>query len=658
MIQIYINDSLYIVREHISILEACQAIGIHIKRFCFHESLSVSGNCRMCLVEIENSRKIQASCVNEVFSKIEIFTDTPYVKKIRENIIETLLINHPLDCPICDQGGECDLQDQVKVVGRIFSKYFYNKRSVENKDLGFLVNTVMTRCIHCTRCIRYTQEICDASNSLGTLGRGEKTEIGFYINKFLTSEISGNVIDICPVGALTSKPHSFKARSWELISEESIDLLDGLGSNIFFNFKQTEINRILPKTDNDLNDSFISDKIRFFFDSLTFNRLKKIYVKGKTSRKILKILSKTKPIFFLVDENTSNENLLLLKNLSFLNKNIQIKRLIGAQYKNIFYFEKLSLNFFLKNLNNFCLILGSNLRFENAIISAKVRLKLNYQNIKVFSMGNKYSLALNQKLVSLSIKDICKILEGKHKLLSSLIIKSNLSIILAKSVEARFSNKIKNLLLKLNSSLNFLLIEIYSNAPGTYLFNIKPVTNQKLNKKITFFVLQNDTSNLRKIFTQAKPKKSLWLNSIKSEIFNKQDIIIPIETSYDTASTFFNLEGRIQKNFKQTHGFFTLFETLTFFFHSKDSEKLLKKFRFITSINEELENKFLFENKPNLFLTATFRKEISYFLLTQESLKSTIEDFYTNEMFSKNSLTLLKSSVSFKQKANSFESAI
>lgn len=659
MIRVYINESLYVIKEHISILEACQSIGIHIKRFCFHESLSVSGNCRMCLVEIENNRKVQASCVSEVFSKMEIYTDTPYVKKLRENIIESLLINHPLDCPICDQGGECDLQDQVKASGRIFSRYFYNKRSVENKNLGILVKTIMTRCIHCTRCVRYTQEICDSSNSLGTLGRGEQTEIGLYLNKFLTSEISGNVIDICPVGALTSKPHAFKARSWELTSEESIDLLDGLGSNIFFNFKQTEINRVLPKTNNNINDSFISDKIRFFFDSLNFNRIKKIYLKGKNTVAIHKNILNTKSISVLIDENISNENLLLLKNLSYINKQIQIKRVLGTKYSNIFYDQKLSLNFFLKNLNQFCLILGSNLRFENAIITAKIRLKLNYQSIKIFNTSYKHPLALNQQLISLSINDICKILEGKHNQISVLLLKNTISFILGKAVENRFSNQLKPLLLNLNNKINLLSISIYSNSTGLHLLNIKPVAYHKLKKKISFFILQNDTCNLRKIFTQIRPKKSIWLNSFGSDIINKQDMVVPIESAYDTPSTFFNLEGRVQKSFKSTPGFFTLIDTLKFFFPENMSDTLVKKSKYVTNINEELEQKDLFEKNTEIFLTTLISKnDKASIALTNESVKSIIEDFYTNDMFSKNSPTLLKCSTAFKQKVNFFELGI
>jgi NADH dehydrogenase (ubiquinone) Fe-S protein 1 len=214
MIKIEINNIEFWVDSNISVLEACKYVGITVPRFCYHETLSVAGNCRMCLVEIGNSPKPVASCAFPVSNNIKILVDTPLVKKARENVIETLLLNHPLDCPICDQAGECDLQDQTKTFGGDFTRYVYNKRGVEDKNCGVLIKTIMTRCIHCTRCVRFGSEIAGV-DILGTLNRGGSTEIGNYVSTDFNSEISGNVIDLCPVGALTSKPYAFKARPWE-----------------------------------------------------------------------------------------------------------------------------------------------------------------------------------------------------------------------------------------------------------------------------------------------------------------------------------------------------------------------------------------------------------------------------------------------------------
>ena len=215
------------VPQGATVLQACEAAGKEIPRFCYHERLSIAGNCRMCLVEVEKSPKPVASCAMPVMPNMNIKTTTPLVKKAREGVMEFLLINHPLDCPICDQGGECELQDQSLIYGSDRSRFTEYKRAVEDKELGPLVKTVMSRCIHCTRCVRFATEVAGVQD-LGVTGRGGMAEIGTYVSKLLTSELSGNVIDLCPVGALTSKPFAFTARSWELKFAESVDVTDGL----------------------------------------------------------------------------------------------------------------------------------------------------------------------------------------------------------------------------------------------------------------------------------------------------------------------------------------------------------------------------------------------------------------------------------------------
>jgi NADH dehydrogenase/NADH:ubiquinone oxidoreductase subunit G len=212
MVTITINNNKYDFRNDLTILQACEQVNITIPRFCYHDKLSVAGNCRMCLVEVEKSPKPVASCAMPIANNMVIFTDTPLVKKAREAVLEFLLINHPLDCPICDQGGECDLQDITLNYGSDRSRFFEFKRGVEDKECGPIIKTIMTRCIHCTRCIRFVSEIA-GTDYLGTLGRGENTEIGTYINKFIKTELSGNLVDLCPVGALTSKPYAFSART-------------------------------------------------------------------------------------------------------------------------------------------------------------------------------------------------------------------------------------------------------------------------------------------------------------------------------------------------------------------------------------------------------------------------------------------------------------
>ena len=256
-----------------TVIQAAEAAGVEIPRFCYHERLSVAGNCRMCLVEIEKMPpKPVASCGQPVSDGMVVHTDTEMVRKGRRGVMEFLLINHPLDCPICDQGGECDLQDEAVSYGRDYSRYDESKRAVGQPDWGPLVKTTMTRCIHCTRCIRFTTEVAGVAE-LGATARGENMEVGTYVQKALSSELSGNIIDLCPVGALTSKPYAYTARTWELRKTDSIDVLDALGANIRVDARGAEVLRILPRNNDEVNEEWLGDKSRFAVDGLKRRRL-------------------------------------------------------------------------------------------------------------------------------------------------------------------------------------------------------------------------------------------------------------------------------------------------------------------------------------------------------------------------------------------------
>ncbi len=287
MTKILVDDVEVDVPPHYTLLQAAEAAGMEVPRFCFHERLSIAGNCRMCLVEVKGGPpKPQASCAMNVRdvrggpdgSLPQFFTKSPMVKKAREGVMEFLLINHPLDCPICDQGGECDLQDQAMAYGVDSTRYTENKRAVEDKYIGPLVNTVMTRCIHCTRCVRFTTEVAGITE-LGLVGRGEDAEITTYLEKAMTSEMQGNVIDLCPVGALTSKPYAFNARPWELQKTESIDVMDAVGSAIRVDTRGREVMRIVPRLNEAVNEEWISDKTRFIWDGLKTQRLDRPYIR-------------------------------------------------------------------------------------------------------------------------------------------------------------------------------------------------------------------------------------------------------------------------------------------------------------------------------------------------------------------------------------------
>ena len=263
-----------------NVLQVAELAGKEIPRFCYHERLSIAGNCRMCLVEVKpGPPKPQASCALPAAENMEIFTDTPMVKKARHGVMEFLLINHPLDCPICDQGGECDLQDQAMGYGRDDSRYADNKRAVEEKFMGPLIKTVMTRCIQCTRCVRFITEVAGVPE-IGLISRGEDVEITTYLDKAVTSELSANIIDLCPVGALTSKPYAFNARSWELKKTESVDVMDALGSAIRVDARGAAVLRVLPRVNEDINEEWISDKTRYAVDGLARQRLDQPFIRA------------------------------------------------------------------------------------------------------------------------------------------------------------------------------------------------------------------------------------------------------------------------------------------------------------------------------------------------------------------------------------------
>jgi len=282
-VEVFVDDKSVLVDPGTTILNAAALVGVEIPRFCYHNKLSIAGNCRMCLVEVEKSPKPQAACAMPVMNGMRIHTDSPITRKAREGVMEFILINHPLDCPICDQGGECDLQDQSMAFGSSRSRFvdvkFDGKAAFENKNIGPLVKTIMTRCIQCTRCVRFGNEIAGVED-LGTTGRGGDMQIGTYVEKMFKSELSGNIIDICPVGALTSRPYQFTARPWELRKFESVDVLDAVGSNIVVGTRGGEVMRILPRTNESINEEWIADKTRFAYDGLKRQRLTTPYVKG------------------------------------------------------------------------------------------------------------------------------------------------------------------------------------------------------------------------------------------------------------------------------------------------------------------------------------------------------------------------------------------
>ncbi len=398
------------VPDHYTLLQAAEDAGAEVPRFCFHERLSIAGNCRMCLIEVKGGPpKPQASCAMGVRDlrpgpngeAPEIFTNTPMVKKAREGVMEFLLINHPLDCPICDQGGECDLQDQAMAFGVDSSRYHENKRAVEDKYIGPLVKTVMNRCIHCTRCVRFTTEVAGISE-LGLIGRGEDAEITTYLESAMTSELQGNVIDLCPVGALTSKPFAFQARPWELTKTESIDVMDAVGSAIRVDSRGREVMRILPRVNEAVNEEWISDKTRFIWDGLRTQRLDRPYVRkdGKLApaswaeafAAIKEQVSKTAPekIGAIAGDLAAVEEIYALKLLmaALGSKNTDCRQ-DGAALDPSLGRASYIFNPTIEGIEqaDAVLIIGANPRFEASVLNARIRKRWRIGNLPVGVIG-------------------------------------------------------------------------------------------------------------------------------------------------------------------------------------------------------------------------------------------------------------------------------
>ncbi|CAD5257361.1 NADH-quinone oxidoreductase chain 3 [Bosea sp. 62] len=398
-----------------TVLQACEAAGAEVPRFCFHERLSIAGNCRMCLVEVKGGPpKPQASCAIGVRDLRPgpngeppvVLTKSPMVKKAREGVMEFLLINHPLDCPICDQGGECDLQDQAMAYGVDTSRYAENKRAVEDKYIGPLVKTSMTRCIQCTRCVRFTTEVAGASD-LGAIGRGEDMEITTYLEHAMSSELQGNVVDLCPVGALTSKPYQNKARPWELTKTESIDVMDAVGSAIRVDSRGREVMRVLPRINEAVNEEWISDKTRHIADGLRTQRLDRPYIRENGALRaaswtealalVAGKLKAAKPerIGAIAGDLAAVEEMYALKALiSGLGSTNLDCRQDGAKLDPAFGRASYILNTGIAGIEDATslLIIGSNPRREAPIVNARIRKRWLRGDFKVSLIGEKVDL--------------------------------------------------------------------------------------------------------------------------------------------------------------------------------------------------------------------------------------------------------------------------
>jgi NADH-quinone oxidoreductase subunit G len=657
LVNIKINQKEIQVDKNLTVMQACEIAGEEIPRFCYHDKLSIAGNCRMCLVEIEKAPKLVSSCTMPLMEGMSIITNSEKVNAGRKGVMEFLLINHPLDCPICDQGGECDLQDQAMYYGFDKSRYKENKRAVDNKNMGPLVNTIMTRCIHCTRCVRFATEVAGVPE-LGMLGRGENAEITTYLEQSITSELSGNVIDLCPVGALTSKPYQFKARPWELKRTDSIDIFDSVGSNIRVDSRAEEILRVTPRTNEFINEEWISDKVRFNYDGYYQQRIDIPYIKKnqklsssswEESLKILKNKLKSLKPLALVGEHVDLETGYAINKFmsNFGKDNVECRTDNQAILENL---DSYRFNTPLNEIENSDLIilLGTNPKIETPIINHKI-FKAYNNNSRIFNIGENIPLNYQTEYLGEKLSNL-----NNEKLIKALKKSSNPLIIIGSA----FLSKIKNIK-TLKSIFSFADKHNVITKDKNNLNFLNPYAS-----RVGQLILGNTTKNLCEPFSKLKKEKfeivlSFGSEHIASEQFDncfrvyfghhgdegamKSDIILPTPLYTEKNGIFVNIEGRPQEA-KKCHNPIG---------SAKEEWSIIKK----------LSDEFSFVFEPNTFeqlRSELFKKhtKLSIFheILSNDNASPIITDiefedcktqypinnFYMSDIISKNSVTMAK----------------
>ena len=579
MLKLKVNNINIEVEEGLTVLQACEKVGVEIPRFCYHEKLSIAGNCRMCLVEIEKSAKPVASCAMPVADGMNIKTNTEFVEKARKGVMEFLLANHPLDCPVCDQGGECDLQDQSMFYGVDKSRFKENKREVPEKNMGPLIKTQMTRCIHCTRCIRFATEIAGVPE-LGAIGRGEDMQITTYLERSMESELSANVVDLCPVGALTSKPYIFEARPWELKKTESIDVMDAVGSNIRIDTYGWEVKRVLPRINEDINEEWISDKTRYACDGLLSQRLDTPFVKynGKFDKASWKevyniIKSKInnvdkKKICGITGDLTNMETLYVFK--EFFNKCLNSSNIESRNNHSYLNSEKRENYLFNSTINNieesdFIFLIGTNPRYEATILNARIRKSYLQNKTKIISLSNLGDLTYPYENLNGNTDEIKEIINDQHEISSIIKNSKKPLIILGESILTLRSGKyifesMKSFLKKNNkiseewNSLNLL----YENAAtiGSFdlgIYKISEVNNPILkdleeHKFEIIYLLGQDNLKFKK-----QNEFIIYQGSHGDKGAEIADIILPGAAYTEQNGYYTNLEGKLQRAYKASY---------------------------------------------------------------------------------------------------------
>ena len=579
MPKIIINGKEIEFKKGMTVLQACELADVEIPRFCYHEKLSIAGNCRMCLVEMEKSPKPIASCAMPAVEGMNIKTNTDLVEKARKGVMEFLLANHPLDCPVCDQGGECDLQDQSLYYGVDKSRFTENKRFVKDKYMGPLIKTQMTRCIHCTRCVRFATEVAGVSE-IGAIGRGEDMEITTYLEKSMQSELSANVIDLCPVGALTSKPYAFEARPWELKKTETIDVMDAVGSNIRVDTYGWEVKRILPRLNNEINEEWISDKTRYSCDGLLKQRLDVPYI--KKDNKLIKsswdealelISKKIKNInpeqiaghigdmaslessysFRKLFECFKSNNLEFRERKFYINSNNKINYIFNSSIKGI-------------EESDLILLIGCNPRLEATMVNARIRKTFSQKKIPVYSIGNPGDLTYDYKIIGDNTEDLKNILNRSNSFSAQLLQSKKPIVVIGESAlegeagkfvfeETKEFLKNNNFISEEWNALNIMI----QNASTVGLIDLKMLNTVENNNFIFFDNLKNN--NFKFLYLLGSDnfefKKNnefiVYQGSHGDRGAEIADIILPSAAYTEQNGLYSNLEGRIQESRKSSY---------------------------------------------------------------------------------------------------------
>ncbi len=660
MLKLKVNEIEVEVEEGLTVLQACEKAGVEIPRFCYHEKLSIAGNCRMCLVEMEKSPKPIASCAMPAAEGMNIKTNTALVEKARKGVMEFLLANHPLDCPVCDQGGECDLQDQSMYYGVDKSRFKENKRAVPEKNMGPLIKTQMTRCIHCTRCVRFATEVAGVPE-LGAIGRGEDMQITTYLEQSMQSELSANVVDLCPVGALTSKPYVFEARPWELKKTETIDVMDAIGSNVRIDTYDWEVKRVLPIINEDINEEWISDKTRYACDGLLHQRLDTPFIKynGRFEKaswdEVYKIIkskfentSKEKICGFVGDLNNMETGYIFKE---FFDRTIDTKNYDSRSDNRFINTSKRENYLFNSSINgieeaDLIFIAGANPRYEATILNARIRKAYLNNNTKIISLNDVGDLTYPYQNLDGQTKTLNNILEGTHELSKDIINSKKPIIIIGESLlKLNFSeflfNKTKEFLVKNNKITNdWNALNILSTDAATVgnidlgIINNKNnlINELKEHKFDIVYLVGQDNLEFDK-----KDEFIIYQGSHGDKGAESADIILPGAAYTEQDGYFTNLEGKIQKAYKASY----------------PPGEAKEDWQIINELAEFMNNRKLFNDKDELdssmfnYLNLQKEKQVddqnnSSKEFQNEYLTIKVKDYYFSNVIARSSKTMIE----------------